>query len=284
MVVDTDDAEVSDGVLNKDATRRRLQTNRLPPDPTLSGIVSHYWILRWDIPAGERHTISTLGRLGCSFVWTESASLLYGVQRARFSYELSGNGRITGAKLTPAGIRAFCETPAHLLTDQAIDLVPLLDPAPTFGDELRRANDRRVSDILDESLTRQELRVDPRIRLANDAVDAITAQPRITQVSGIAVVLGMSVRSLQKLMREYIGAGTKWVIERLRVIEAVRSLESDRHVDLALLAQRLGYYDQAHLTTAFRAAVGTTPHSYRRGLEIAPSSTRDGESARLRIP
>jgi len=189
------------------------------------------------------------------------------LERARFSHELTGIGWITGAKLAPAGIRAFCDSPAHLLTDRAIDLVPLLDPAPTFGDKLRTANNQRVSVILDELLTRQELRVDPRIRLANDAVDAIAAQPRITQASGIAEVLGMSVRSLQKLMREYIGARTKWVIERLRVIAAVRSLESDRHVDLALLAQRLGYYDQAHLTTAFRAAVGTAPHSYRRGLE-----------------
>ena len=264
--VDTNDSDVSDGVLNKDAAARRLQTTRLQPDGRLCGIVSHYWVLRWDIPAGERHTISTLGRLGCSFVWTESSALLYGVQSARFSYGLSGTGRITGAKLTPAGIRAFFETPAHHFTDRAVDLVPLLDPAPTLGPELRAADDGRVSGILDALLMGQKLRSDPRIRVANDAVAAIAAQPRVTQVSGVAGVLGIGVRSLQKLMREHVGANAKWVIERLRVIEAVRALETDRHVNHALLAQRLGYYDQAHLTTAFRAAVGTAPHSYRRGL------------------
>ena len=267
MVEDVNSGEfgISDGVLDKDSTSRRLRTSRLEPGSHLDGVVSHYWILRWDLPHGERHTVSLLGRLGCSFVWTDAEALLYGVQIGRFTYELRGRGRITGAKLTPAGIRAFTDVEACELTDRTFDAARFLVVDQSLVADLRSASDGDATRRLDTLLAGQALRDDRRIRTANETVRTIEAHPQVTRVSEIAGLTGMSIRSLQKLTRAYVGAGTKWIIERLRVIGAVRALETDPAVDLARLALRLGYYDQAHLTAAFRAATGTTPHSYRSG-------------------
>lgn len=261
--VTTGDTDISDGVLDKESAAGRLRTSRVEPDAGLAGVVSHYWILRWDLPAGDRHTVSVLGRLGCSFVWTEAGALLYGVQTRRFTYELAGRGRITGVKLTPAGVRAFCETQAYRLTDRAVETSRFLNVDPSLAHRLRSAGDDETGRNLNALLATTQLRDDPRIAAANDAVRTIESHPHLTRVSRIADLTDMSIRSLQKLMRAYVGARTKWVIDRLRVIEAVRALERDPDTNLALLALRLGYYDQAHLTAAFRAATGTTPRSYR---------------------
>jgi AraC-like DNA-binding protein len=72
------------------------------------------------------------------------------------------------------------------------------------------------------------------------------------------------VRSLQQLFSEYVGVSPKWVIRRFRLHEAADSLAGGDEPDLAALAQRLGYFDQAHFTSDFRKLVGQTPADYRR--------------------
>ena len=47
--------------------------------------------------------------------------------------------------------------------------------------------------------------------------------------------------------------------------------------DLAEIAVELGYADQAHLTSDFRAATGTTPGAYRRQLQRLASGSPQGQ-------
>ncbi|WP_334071861.1 helix-turn-helix domain-containing protein [Burkholderia cepacia] len=56
----------------------------------------------------------------------------------------------------------------------------------------------------------------------------------------------------------------KWVICRYRLHEAADKLAGGEAVDLAELAQALGYFDQAHFTRDFRKLVGKAPAEYRR--------------------
>ena len=49
---------------------------------------------------------------------------------------------------------------------------------------------------------------------------------------------------------------------RYRLHDAMEVLEDGRPVDFADLALRLGFFDQAHFTRAFRKFLGRTPASY----------------------
>ncbi|MDM3894671.1 helix-turn-helix domain-containing protein [Mycobacterium intracellulare] len=49
---------------------------------------------------------------------------------------------------------------------------------------------------------------------------------------------------------------------RYRLQQAALAIESDRRVDFADLAVRLGWYDQAHFTNEFRSMLGCSPGEY----------------------
>ena len=72
------------------------------------------------------------------------------------------------------------------------------------------------------------------------------------------------MRRLQILFKEYVGATPKWVIRRNRLLDAADQLSGGAEVDLATLAQALGYYDQSNFTTDFEKLVGKPPADYRR--------------------
>ncbi|MFD2348824.1 helix-turn-helix domain-containing protein [Nonomuraea ferruginea] len=84
----------------------------------------------------------------------------------------------------------------------------------------------------------------------------------VTRVDQLAARSGRSVRSLQRLFRDYVGIGPKWVIRRFRLHEAAERVYQG--LDLATLAAELGYTDQAHLTRDFTAVVGMPPAAYAR--------------------
>jgi AraC-like DNA-binding protein len=66
-----------------------------------------------------------------------------------------------------------------------------------------------------------------------------------------------------------LGRGPKWVARRSRLQEVALALATTDD-DLAEVANRLGYTDQAHLTRDFRAVAGVTPGQHRRELRARP--------------
>jgi transcriptional regulator GlxA family with amidase domain len=104
---------------------------------------------------------------------------------------------------------------------------------------------------------------DPQVERIAAILRAAEATPGLTQVEELARAARMSVRSLQQLFSEYVGVSPKWVIRRFRLHEAADRLAHGADVDLAALAQGLGYFDQAHFTSDFRRLVGTSPGRYR---------------------
>ena len=83
-------------------------------------------------------------------------------------------------------------------------------------------------------------------------------------VSQVASVSGWSARTLQRWFDHYLGLSPAWVLARYRLQDAAGVLAGAGSVDLAELAARLGYYDQAHFTRAFTSAVGMPPGAYAR--------------------
>jgi transcriptional regulator GlxA family with amidase domain len=84
----------------------------------------------------------------------------------------------------------------------------------------------------------------------------------LVRVEQLVEVSGWSLRTLQRRFRSQLGVSPKWVLARFRLQEAALALERDPATDLAALAVRLGWYDQAHLTNDFRRMLGETPGQY----------------------
>jgi len=68
---------------------------------------------------------------------------------------------------------------------------------------------------------------------------------------------------VQRLARRYVGLTPLAMIRRRRLQEAAQQLRINPRISLAELAAQLGYADQAHLSTDFRAVLGFTPSAYR---------------------
>ena len=99
-------------------------------------------------------------------------------------------------------------------------------------------------------------------------VRALVAQAEedraLTRAEQLAERAATSLRSLQRLFTDYVGIGPKWVVARFRILDAAAAAHGGEPVDWAALAAELGFTDQAHLTRAFTAVVGTPPATYRR--------------------
>ena len=101
---------------------------------------------------------------------------------------------------------------------------------------------------------------------ANALADLLGSDSSVLRVEDAAQALNVSVRTVQRLARRYVGLPPLAMIRRRRLQEAAERLRHEPSTDLAELAAELGYADHAHLTRDFREVLGLTPTGYRSGL------------------
>jgi AraC-like DNA-binding protein len=89
-------------------------------------------------------------------------------------------------------------------------------------------------------------------------------EPRYADLETIAARLFMSGRTLKRRLAE-VGTNFQQLRDEVRYREAQRLL-ANPELDLAGIAQRLGYLDPAHFTRAFRRWSGRTPSAERAEL------------------
>jgi len=161
------------------------------------------------------------------------------------------------------------KTTASEFTDRAVDLKTVVPTEGPEFDSLYTLSDDLIARTLDAWVSKPRGPIDSRISEANVAAQAIDQRPGLLSVSALADQMNVGVRTLQKLFKDYIGVPAKWAIERRRVIEVVAALEQHETCGLAAVATELGYYDQAHMTNAFRRSTGVTPREFhQRRFEI----------------
>ena len=83
-------------------------------------------------------------------------------------------------------------------------------------------------------------------------------------ISGLAPVLGVTSRTLERSFLREVGLSPKSYARVLRFRAALSALELRRSASLASLAASLGYSDQAHFTREFTEFAGLSPAAYRR--------------------
>jgi AraC-like DNA-binding protein len=258
---------------------------RLAPPPGLTPFVQHFWFVVWDLRDAEPSRAETLPHPNCYLVFEHDLALgvddpsvlrraeVSGVTTGKFSRSMEGHGRVFGLKFQPGGLRPFFHASVSALTNRVVPA------SEVFGSEiLALAKQLRCLDSAEDMATAtaayfaQHLPArDSNSELATALVNRVLHDPTILSVEGLSKHSGQSVRSLQRLFKEYVGASPKWVIRRFRLHELLERFHSGEEVDGAQLALDLGYADQAHLINDFRKLAGITPSEYLRRADLARS-------------
>jgi len=257
------------GVVNPAAGERIFRLERYLPEAGLAPFIDHFWLVAWTLPDGATHVQRTLPRHAIHVVFDEGRTAVFGVMTGSFEYTLQGSGRVLGVSFRPGAFRAFLRAEVQSITDRTLPLSAVFgcDDYEAERSVLSAPDDAGMVAAASAILRRALPSPDPDVERIAAILQAIDGDANITQVRQLAGHVGISVRKLQMLFKDYIGASPKWIIRRKRLLDAADLLAQDSVIDLAALAQQLGYYDQAHFTSDFEKLVGKPPADYRRSCQ-----------------
>jgi len=258
-------AERPKGVVAPGVASRTFRLGRYLPPPDLAPFLDHYWIVEWDLRGRPAHTQRTLPYPCVHVVFDRARPGIFGLTTGPFECTLQGAGKVCGLRFRAGAFRAFLGRPLHTITDRVLPFAELFpwDEAAVLDTVLDTPDDAATVDAAATLLRAVLPAPDPQVDAIAAILRAAETTSGLTQVDALAERAGMGVRSLQQLFSDYVGVSPKWVIRRFRLHEAADRLATGADVDLAALAQNLGYFDQAHFTSDFRRLVGQSPGRYR---------------------
>jgi AraC-like DNA-binding protein len=163
-------------------------------------------------------------------------------------------------RLRPGQARAVTGTPAHELADRVVSLADLWGRADDPGRAIWRVKD--------------ELRTAPVDRLLDAAMRKMIRPG--ARLSEVADRLGVSERHLRNLFARDVGLSPKHYarISRVRTV-----LELAGRRPWAEVADRAGFFDQAHMIGDFRSMMGVSPGAFLAGR--LPAVTPCGHAGRV---
>jgi AraC-like DNA-binding protein len=250
------------GVLTTPETGFRL--DRTPPAPDLAALVDLHWHVRWDLPRGAGHVQGVLPFPCVNLGHGSDGPFVAGPVTGRDDRTLEGRGHALGTRIAAGLFPTIAALPAHALTDRTLTFAEAFGPeGERLESALAAASSAQEHRARVEDFLRGRRREDERARLANRICVALIDDPRpgAVTVAGVARHHELTVRSLQRLFRDYVGLTPKQVLQRARLHEAVERVAA-RGEGAAELAYDLGYSDQSHFTNSFKQATGRPPGRY----------------------
>jgi AraC family transcriptional regulator len=119
--------------------------------------------------------------------------------------------------------------------------------------------------VLDHNDTPRQVRHDRRLRRAIDYIEAhFDTDLSLTDLCRAG---GMSASQLTTLFRSQLNTSPYAYVITRRLAKAVQLLQRTE-VPIAVVALDCGFADQSHMTRLFRARLGRTPASYRKGASV----------------
>lgn len=226
----------------------------------LDRLVRHVWIVRWNIPVGQSRPQRVLTYPACNLVFSPGEAALYGPDPAVSVRVLEGRSWAVGVLLRPAAAKVLSSRdPAELVAVGE----PLSD-APVASIRAAMDADEPVDQILREWLAPSAALVDDIGLLVNEACRLVEERPDIVRVADLARLVGMTTRTLSRMVKNRTGLTPKWLIECRRLQHAATTLYTRPDTDLGGLAAELGYSDQAHFTRRYHEVLNETPDQTRR--------------------
>ena len=241
-----------------------MEARTFAPQAALADVVECFWIGRWDLRGQEPHRMEILSDPCVNIAFEEGRTRVVGVSTRLFRRELAGEGFVRAVKLRAGAARAvIAEGPIARFSDRTVPLGEVFDDAArgSAASSAPPTTARRSS-----SCERLAGGADRRraLDLRRASPCATSPDPRVVTATQVAEATGMTIRPLQRLFRDYVGASPEVGHPRHRLQEAAVRLERDGGGSLAALAAELGYADHAHLSRDFKIATGRSPSEFAR--------------------
>ena len=192
-------------------------------------------------------------------------ALLAGPGTAPVRLAPTGRVDVIGVRLEAGVAAKFIDVPVRELVNRVPELAAVAGEfARGLGEELfAPGRPERWSDVLERRLLRA---VEHAGATRADALEHAVAHARASggraSVAELARAVGLSTRQLERAFRECVGLGPKTFARLVRFQRALALLRRPRS-NLAAIAARCGYFDQAHLVRDFRQFAHTSPSRLR---------------------
>ncbi len=246
-----------------------VELRRYAPCDALAPYVRHFWFVRWRLSEGESRPQSVLPLPAVNLVLEDEHLSLYGPATRRYERQLLGVGAAFGVLFRPAGFQPFVGGSMHHWLDRREPAEPLLKVSFRQVRALaaRALQDPEQDEALRSAFEHALLSLRPRadsMARASAWVQRIEEEPSLGRAEVLAERAGVTLRTLQRELRYYVGLGPKALIRRYRLLEAAGRLAEGTELAQAQLALDLGYADQSHFVRDFRAVWGRTPGAMER--------------------
>jgi AraC-like DNA-binding protein len=236
----------------------------LPP-ASLRGALACFWVSVTAPDVGPSVT-AVLPDLCTDLIWQSGrGAFVAGPDTGPAPAELRPGTILVGARFRPGAGGPALGLPLAELRDQRVDLAAVL---PRLAAQLPAGLTPERA-LLEVTRSSAELVTsgppDPLVRRAT----ALLAAGRAS-VAGLGPALALSERQLRRRFDEAVGYGPKTMQRVLRFRQVMHQLAAAPHsVDLARLAIRAGYADQAHLTRETTRLAGLPPAALARSFRPA---------------
>jgi AraC-like DNA-binding protein len=227
--------------------------------------VEHYWIVRWKLPPDVSYSAEILPNPGVNMSFTCESADITGVVTKKFTYTLSGTGCVLGIQFRAGGFFPFIASPVVSITDKVIPVTDIFDTDSTIWSEhvLSLTSDEEIVAHAEQLLRSKQVQDDKYVAIVNEIIHKINADHTIRRVDTLAQLCHMNERTLQHLLRKYVGVGPKWIIGRYRLQDAAAAILEGNN-DWPRIASEMGYADQSHFIRDFKNIIGKTPSEYSK--------------------
>lgn len=250
-----------------------------PPSAPLAGLIERYWFVDARArPVELQVDVFVDGQADLVFNfgdpwWREvpgrppeahARSVIDAQRRHPMRVRQAGSVHIVGVRFALGGLGAFTPRSVGELTDQTPPPSALWGAAAEAleGALAQAQGEDAQASLLDAFFINHLQPADERAVLQR-ALRAVQGAPPPARISTVARSLGLSVRSLERLFQRHIGLTARMVTRIARFQGAIRALMIDPGCTLAALADRAGYFDQAHFVREFREMAGGLPRDHR---------------------
>ncbi len=269
-----------------------MRYREIVPPAFLRPLVHRFWVLQGEaeretefqraMPDGRPEIIFNLAdrfeSRGPDGPERQPGTLLVGPTTHAIELRPTGRVDLFGLRLQPGAAPALLGLSGLELVNRTADLADLQpgwtrDLAERLTECGRTA--KRV-EIVEHHLARVagEAERDPRLEAG---IGVVLRSRGGVGIGRVADLVGLSPRHLSRLCRERVGLGPKLLGRITRFQRVLRELEQCTRPRWAAMAQRHGYFDQAHLGRDFRTFAGLSPGRYLAAKREVTRHFIDGE-------
>jgi AraC-like DNA-binding protein len=243
------------------------------PSENLSSVIDSYWFIDNDNIVSTEH-LHPDGGIGIILNYGDALEfdghlnrdtcILDGTNTVAKRVKFKGMLKAIGIRFKPAGANLFFSSPLSEIKNESIclsdatfmkysDLYSRLGKSKTLYEKVsvieewlcRSAqSEKRISNAVDKSLM------------------LIRRHNGLLPIQSVAEQIGYHQRKIERLFNSQVGMTPKEYSQNLRIEQARKKIKSGVDCSFAMIADELGYFDQAHFIKQFKKIEGITPREY----------------------